>query len=124
MPKMNGIEMIKEIRNLDNKIPIVLVTGLRSLDVLVEAINLKISQFLQKPMSLSDLNAKIEEISKIKQLKKELHLNNSLLEQYKHVVDESAIVSKTDLDGVITYVNNQFCQISGYDEEELIREKT
>ncbi len=123
MPKMNGIEMIKEIRNLDNKIPIVLVTGLRSLDVLVEAINLKISQFLQKPMSLSDLNAKIEEISKIKQLKKELHLNNSLLEQYKHVVDESAIVSKTDLDGVITYVNNQFCQISGYDEEELLGKK-
>ncbi len=74
MPKMNGIEMIKEIRNLDNKIPIVLVTGLRSLDVLVEAINLKISQFLQKPMSLSDLNAKIEEISKIKQLKKRITL--------------------------------------------------
>ncbi len=45
------------------------------------------------------------------------------MEQYKHVVDESAIVSKTDLDGVITYVNNQFCQISGYDEEELLGKK-
>src|SRR5471032_2572992 len=36
------------------------------------------------------------------------------------VVDDQAIVSKTDLDGNITYVNPYFVQISGYDESELI----
>ncbi|MEJ2500556.1 MAG: PAS domain S-box protein [Campylobacterales bacterium] len=43
-----------------------------------------------------------------------------LLEQYKHVVDRSAIVSKTDERGIITYVNDRFCDISGYRKEELL----
>ena len=44
----------------------------------------------------------------------------SLLEQYKSSVDRSFIVSKTDKKGVITYVNDEFCKISGYSRDELI----
>ena len=36
------------------------------------------------------------------------------------VLDDQAIVSKTDLDGNITYVNPYFVQISGYAESELL----
>ncbi len=43
-----------------------------------------------------------------------------LLEQYKSTVDGSFIVSKTDENGVITYVNDEFCKVSGYTKEELI----
>lgn len=46
--------------------------------------------------------------------------NIKLLNEYKKAVDESNIVSKTDTRGVITYVNKQFCAISGYSEQELI----
>jgi PAS domain S-box-containing protein len=30
------------------------------------------------------------------------------------------IISKTDLKGVITYVNTPFCKLSGYSKEELV----
>ncbi|MFA6630225.1 MAG: HD domain-containing phosphohydrolase [Sulfuricurvum sp.] len=43
-----------------------------------------------------------------------------LLDEYKHAVDRSSIVSKTTPKGVITYVNEPFCTISGYTREELI----
>lgn len=43
-----------------------------------------------------------------------------LLEQYKSSVDEGFIVSKADSEGIITYVNDAFCKISGYTKEELI----
>lgn len=43
-----------------------------------------------------------------------------LLEQYKSVVDKSSIVSKTNLDGIITYVNKQFEVVSGYSFEEAV----
>ncbi len=56
----------------------------------------------------------------IKQTSKELHLNNKLMNQYKDAVDASLIVSKTDTKGYITYVNDNFCAISKYKEEELL----
>jgi PAS domain S-box-containing protein len=43
-----------------------------------------------------------------------------LLEQYKDTVDHSFIVSKTDSKGIIRYVNDAFCKISGYSQEELL----
>ena len=32
----------------------------------------------------------------------------------------SVIISQTDLDGVITFVNRKFCKVSGYNKDELI----
>ena len=36
------------------------------------------------------------------------------------VPEEELIISRTDLKGVITYTNETFCEISGYNEDELI----
>ncbi|MEA2028768.1 MAG: DUF3365 domain-containing protein, partial [Campylobacterota bacterium] len=43
---------------------------------------------------------------------KDLLKTNKMLLEYKKAVDASAIVSKTDKHGRITYVNDAFCQIS------------
>jgi PAS domain S-box-containing protein len=43
-----------------------------------------------------------------------------LLEQYQRAIEASNIVSKTDVFGVITFVNDEFCKISGYTKNELI----
>ena len=36
------------------------------------------------------------------------------------VPDDELIISRTDLNGIITYANENFCSISGYEEDELI----
>ncbi|MBV6287454.1 putative bifunctional diguanylate cyclase/phosphodiesterase [Pseudomonas aegrilactucae] len=41
-------------------------------------------------------------------------------DNYRAAVDAAAIFSETDLSGRITYVNQQFCSISGYSQEELL----
>ncbi len=46
--------------------------------------------------------------------------NSNLLAEYKKAVDLSNIVSKTNPKGVITYVNDKFCEISGYTRDDLI----
>jgi len=77
------------------------------LDNLTEAINV-----MQDEIYKSFLNVSSE-------LKARKIAEQSLLE-YKKAFDESAYVSKSDISGKITYVNDALCQISGYTREELI----
>lgn len=42
-------------------------------------------------------------------------------EEYKF--EDGTIVSSTDINGIITYANKTFCEISGYDRDELIGSK-
>jgi len=43
-----------------------------------------------------------------------------MLQQYQEAIENSNIVSKTDVHGIITFVNDEFCKISGYTKEELL----
>ncbi len=36
------------------------------------------------------------------------------------IFEGSSVISQTDLKGIITYVNRQFCKVSGYTADELI----
>ncbi|MCK5293858.1 MAG: EAL domain-containing protein [Arcobacteraceae bacterium] len=43
-----------------------------------------------------------------------------ILQQYKELIDNNIIVTKTDPKGNITFANDKFCDISGYTKEELL----
>jgi len=49
---------------------------------------------------------------------REEHLKR--LEQYSNLLDELCLVSKGDLAGNITYVNDKFCQVSGYTRAQML----
>lgn len=51
---------------------------------------------------------------------KKIEQSFSFLKSYKKAVDASTILSITDKEGNITYVNDQFCLTTGYTREELI----
>jgi PAS domain S-box-containing protein len=59
------------------------------------------------------LSVFIRDISEKKKREKEIT-------DYKYALDQSSIVSITDAKGVIKYVNDNFCRISGYTTAELI----
>ncbi|MCI5130288.1 MAG: EAL domain-containing protein [Candidatus Electrothrix sp. EH2] len=50
----------------------------------------------------------------------ELREQVNLLREYSKVLDASLIVSKGDLEGNITYVNDKMCRVFGYESNELI----
>ncbi|MEA1981996.1 MAG: PAS domain-containing sensor histidine kinase [Campylobacterota bacterium] len=54
-------------------------------------------------------------------LLKDVLMNTQIqLKEDSNIFDRNVIVSESDLDGIITYVNPKFCEISGYTKEELI----
>ncbi len=56
----------------------------------------------------------------IYQKEREIERNVKLLEEYRRAIDQSAIVSKTDAQGVITYANDKLSRVCGYSPEELV----
>jgi PAS domain S-box-containing protein len=60
------------------------------------------------------------DITERKQAEEALHTSLKELADLKFAIDESAIVAFTDQRGRITYVNEKFCEISKYSEEELL----
>ncbi|MBA3025530.1 MAG: EAL domain-containing protein [Sulfurimonas sp.] len=77
-----------------------------------------ITERMEAEKKLQDLNKNLE-LLVIKKTS-ELQKNVAFLKSYKRAMDESNIVSKSDLNGMITYVNNKFCEVTGYTKEEVI----
>lgn len=75
-----------------------------------------------------DIKEKNESLQKLLEEKsknldtKEIENRNigNLLKQYKNAMDQSLIVSIMDTNGFITYVNKNFCDITGYKSEEIL----
>ncbi|MGA9380473.1 MAG: PAS domain S-box protein, partial [Phormidium sp.] len=61
-----------------------------------------------------------KDITKQKQAEEKLHQTLQDLSDFKYALDEAAIVAITDAQGVITYANDRFCEISKYSHDELI----
>jgi len=56
MPKINGLDVAKDIRNHDEKTPIIMLTGHSDRERLLDAVNLKLEAYLVKPVDYTKLN--------------------------------------------------------------------
>ncbi|BBG65971.1 diguanylate cyclase/phosphodiesterase (GGDEF & EAL domains) with PAS/PAC sensor [Hydrogenimonas sp.] len=120
MPRMNGLQMIKEIRDIDREIPILVLSAHNEPEYFINSIKLGVEGYLLKPIELEQFLGVLDNIVEKLYLKEEASRNLNLLRQYQEVTDAGNIVSKTDPRGIITYVNDAFCEISEYSREELI----
>lgn len=68
---------------------------------------------------LAELSLRLE-LENHRATERKLREATEYLEVYRKIVDSHAIVAETDTAGRIIYVNDAFCEISGYSREELI----
>lgn len=54
MPKMDGLELIREIRSIDKEVKIVIITAHNTLEYLQHAIPLKLEAYLVKPVGFDE----------------------------------------------------------------------
>lgn len=120
MPKVTGLEMISKIREIDAEVSVLVLSSYREDDFFVQSIGFGVDGYLLKPIDPLQLESMISKIVKKNHYKAEAESNLHFLNQYKEITNQSSIVSKTDTKGIITYVNDAFCHISGYSKDELL----
>lgn len=120
MPIMDGLSMSSSILDSDPNVPIIISSAFNDSEYLMKAIQLGIQYYLLKPVNLQELFKILDKAALGVINARRLKESEKLLSQYKDAVDRSEIVSKTDSKGIITYINDAFCKISGYSKEEAI----
>lgn len=126
MPEMDGFQVAEYLLNdiKYKEIPIIFITALNNTENIKKCFELGARDYISKPFNeielLSRVATHLELARSKKNLQHTLDENLVLLSQYKTIVDKSAIVSKTNKKGIITYANDAFADISGYTIDELI----
>jgi PAS domain S-box-containing protein len=119
----NGLEFLveKRLEIVDQrKIPVMIVSGLIDASIIRDGLKAGAVDVLSKPYIAEEVMLKVDAWIDYRQKEDDILRSKQLLEQYKLAVDKNAIVSKSDPDGKITYVNDKLCAISEYTQEELV----
>ncbi|MCG3664107.1 response regulator [Aliarcobacter butzleri] len=123
LEKSNGYDFLIKNKKLileQLNIKVVIITGNISPTIIRDSFRLGVKEIIKKPFMIEELVLKTDILMNNKDVEDEIVYKTHLLNQYKNTVDRSAIVSKTNEKGIITYVNEAFCNISGYSQNELL----
>ncbi|PCI32195.1 MAG: hypothetical protein COB54_07990 [Alphaproteobacteria bacterium] len=126
MPECSGAELVQVIRQDDAwaMMPIIFLSTEADHNRQIEALNNGGDNFLTKPVEANFLVTMITAKAKRARWSKRLtnDLRSALRENRFHLatMDQHDIVSTADVTGRMTSVNDKFCEISGYNREELL----
>lgn len=122
MPVMDGIELLRYLREQNNLIPFIIFTGKGHEDVVVEAYNAGADFYIPKggnPKAMFlDLTQKITQI--VTRRRSEIALSESE-ERYRKVVEQSHDAIFIYRNSRLVFVNNQVGKMTGYTKDELLK---
>jgi len=80
LPKMNGIELIKKIRETHKDLPIVVISAYTKTDYLLESIELHLDKYIVKPLTSRKIHLLLET------------LNNDFLDNDRLILDQDIFI--------------------------------
>ncbi|MAD42491.1 MAG: hypothetical protein CL623_08895 [Arcobacter sp.] len=120
IPGINGVDLLKEVRKIDKTIPFMINTRHTQTELLLEAIECDVTEYISKSLGTKELLFKIANRCHDRFSYRKMAAQDEEMTRYLDALNQVAIVSKTDLKGNITYVNKIFCEVAQYKEEELL----
>ncbi|MHB8918696.1 MAG: sigma-54-dependent transcriptional regulator [Desulfocucumaceae bacterium] len=99
MPEMDGMEVLKQAKELNPKLPIIILTAHGTIETAIEAMKIGASDYLTKPFDLDELKMVIKQNLVMSQLVSEVHfLRSELTKKYwKMIGDSQAVKDVTSL---------------------------
>lgn len=126
MPEVSGPEIAAILREDDKyaSLPIIFLSAEPNVTRQMLALDQGADDFLLKPVQPERLVQMVKTRARrarwVRQLIESYDRLNYERERQQVALDEHAIVSIADARGIITYVNDRFCRISGFKRNELI----
>lgn len=122
MPEMDGIEFLLTVKKKPDcsNIPIIILSSVVDREIYAKALRNGAVDFLRKPFLVEEILLKANLHIKQSDSNKKIQNQAKELVEYKKALNDSDIISKTDPKGIITFVNDKFCEISGYTKDELV----
>lgn len=120
LPKISGLDFLKQLRSSKNHVPVLILTAKGEVDDKVECLNAGADDYLVKPFVFSELVARIRALSRRpqSQIDKILKYDNLVLDTIKHKVTRGGKVirlSKTEY-SLLEYLLKNKTQIKSKDE--------
>ncbi|OQY09801.1 MAG: hypothetical protein B6I28_02345 [Fusobacteriia bacterium 4572_132] len=60
LPQMNGLDAIQKIREIDKKLPVLIISAFHNMKNVVEMLEAKTQGFVNKPFDMKELKSKLE----------------------------------------------------------------
>jgi len=120
MPKMNGVEMLESIRELDSEVPIIYTTARTESEYLLRAIELNVNHYVLKPIDTEDIIMRIQKVCEKKYYENLIQSKNRELAQYLNIIDNVAVIIKFDDQRKVQFVNSLFLETSSYESSEVV----
>jgi len=95
MPKTNGIELSKYIREYDSKLPIVIMSAYTNTDYLLDSIDLNIVSYITKPFTTKKVFLLLDKILNYLELNNQILLKDNIKFNYEKgelLVEEESIL--------------------------------
>jgi len=110
MPKMTGIELLKEIRKFDSNCRIIIMTGEPTVDTAIQAVQMGANDYCSKPIRKNEILDVVKKNIEVKELIDERNLLLSQNKEYQSnlelLVDKRTIDLKNAMQSIISLLSH------------------
>ncbi len=115
MPRLDGMSMIRRIREEDSEVPILMITANSDSEFFAESIELRVDGYIPKPIDLDLLDHKINEVHRRLELRRAFEFQKSLLQEIAQLQGNMLVV--LDRETQTIYVNRRMAEFLNVDPE-------
>jgi len=118
--KEGDLDIVQELRKINTEIPVFAIYALPKIEFFNKNVELGIDRVFPTPINKDMLIRALQQFCNNKTTQSMLLDQIKMLDDYKEAIDRSFLVSKTDVNGIIIDVNENFCKVSGFTKSELL----
>jgi len=78
LPNINGLELVKQIRKIDNNVPIIMITASVDIHDFENAYDFGCSEYIKKPFNLKELDIRLKKLLQNHLKEKDILLNKNI----------------------------------------------